>query len=104
MNEVVDLIGELSAGLRFAGEVSVGPGHGARAIRTRASLRAMWPAEFLDGGKVAYFGKVEGEREKDDYPKGFHDWALERARMSGVRSKGNGWPGDAGRQVKRGDP
>jgi hypothetical protein len=43
MNEVVDMTGELFVSLRFAGEVSVGPGHGARAIRTRASLRAMWP-------------------------------------------------------------
>jgi hypothetical protein len=32
----------------------------------------------LDGGTVAYFGKAEGEREKGGYPKGFHDWALER--------------------------
>ena len=78
MNEVVDMTGELSAGLSFAGEFSVGPGHGARAIRTRASLRAMWPAEFLDGGKVAYFGKAEGEREKGGYPKGFHRWTMER--------------------------
>jgi hypothetical protein len=63
MNEVADLIGELSVGVSFAGEVSVGPGCGARAIRIRAALRAMWPAEFLDGGKVGYFGKAEGERE-----------------------------------------
>lgn len=33
-------------GRRHDGEVSVGPGHRARAIRTRASLRAKWPAEF----------------------------------------------------------
>jgi hypothetical protein len=78
MNEVVDITGELSVGLRLAGEVSVGPGHGARAIRRRAAVRAKWPAEFLDGGKVAYFGEAEGEREKGGYPKGFHDWALER--------------------------
>ena len=78
MNEEVDLIGELSAGVSFVGEVSVAPAHGARAIRTRASLREKWPNEFLDGGKVAYFGEAEGEREKGGYPKGFHDWALER--------------------------
>ena len=28
MNKVVDLIGELSAGVSFAGEISVPPGHG----------------------------------------------------------------------------
>ena len=32
--------------------------------------------DFLGGGKVAYSGKAEGEREKGGYPKGFHDWAL----------------------------
>jgi hypothetical protein len=67
-----------SADVRFAGEISVGPSHGARAIRIRAALRAMWPAEFFDGGAVACFGKAEGEREKGGYPKGFHDRALER--------------------------
>ena len=67
--------GELSAGLRFAGDVSVCPGHGARAIRIRASLLAMWSAEFLDGVSVAYFGKADGEREKGGYPRGFHDWS-----------------------------
>jgi hypothetical protein len=68
--------GELSVGLGFVGEVSVAPGHGARAIRIRAALRAMWPAKFLDGGKVAYFRKAEGEREKGGYPKSLDAWAL----------------------------
>jgi hypothetical protein len=46
MNKVVDLIGELSAGVSFAGEISVPPGHGP-ATRIRATLDAKWPTELL---------------------------------------------------------
>jgi hypothetical protein len=78
VNQVVEMTGELSASVSLAGEISVAPGRGARTIRIRAALRAMWPAEFLDGSKVAYLGKAGGEREKGSYPKGFHGWPLER--------------------------
>ena len=61
MNELVDMTGELSAGVSFAGEISVAPGHGP-AIRIRAALPAKWPAEYPDGGGVAYFAHAEGER------------------------------------------
>ena len=44
VNEVADLIGEISAGVSFAGEVSVDPGHGARATRIRATLGAKFPS------------------------------------------------------------
>ena len=47
MNEVVDMIGELSAGVSFAGEISVDPGHVAHATRIRATLAAKWPTELL---------------------------------------------------------
>jgi hypothetical protein len=40
MNEVVDMTGELSAGVRLAGQISVAPGYGTRAIRICAALRA----------------------------------------------------------------
>jgi hypothetical protein len=53
LSEVVDITGEFSAGVSFAGEISVDLGHGARATRFRTALREKWPAEFLDGGKLA---------------------------------------------------
>jgi hypothetical protein len=44
MNEVVDMIGKLSTGVSFAGEISVAPGHGpATAFAPRAARK--WPAE-----------------------------------------------------------
>ena len=66
MNGVVDLIGELSAGVSFTGEISVAPGHGP-AIRIRAALRAKWPAEHPDGGRSPISAHAEGERESLEF-------------------------------------
>ena len=66
MNEVVDLIGELSAGVSFTGEISVAPGHGP-AIRIRAALPAKWPAEY-PRRTVANFAHSEGERRISRIP------------------------------------
>jgi hypothetical protein len=74
LRKVVNMTGELCAGVNFPGEISVAPGLGAPATRIRAGLPPNWPAEFLylDGGKPAHFGKERGEK---GYPKGFHTWA-----------------------------
>jgi hypothetical protein len=78
MNEVVDMIGELSVDLSFAADFRRSwPRGPARSALAPRSMRC-GPPKFLDGGEVAYFGKAEGEREKGGHPKGFRDWALER--------------------------
>ena len=49
-----------------------------RAKRRRAAFRARWPDEFRDGARCAFLGEYPGMRERGGYPKGFHDWPLER--------------------------
>jgi hypothetical protein len=41
-------------------------------IRTRAQ------AEFDDGARCAFLCEFPGEREAGGYPRGFHQWALDR--------------------------
>jgi hypothetical protein len=41
-------------------------------------LSARWPDAFNDGARCGYTREYPGEREKGDYPRGFHDWPLER--------------------------
>jgi len=49
-----------------------------KARREVERLRAAWPAEFNDGARCAFMGKYNGARELGGYPKGFHDWPLDR--------------------------
>ena len=65
MNGVVDLIGELSAGVSFTGEISVAPGHGdPRSAFAPRSLRSGPPST---PGGVANFAHSEGERESVEF-------------------------------------
>jgi hypothetical protein len=43
-----------------------------------ARLRERYPEEFTDGLSLGLGNKPAGPREPGDYPKGFHDWTLER--------------------------
>lgn len=42
------------------------------------ALRARWPAEFRDGLLCALLRSFPGEREAGGYPRGFHQWPLDR--------------------------
>jgi hypothetical protein len=41
-------------------------------------LRSRWPNECTDGASCALLQEYPGARERAGYPKGFHDWPLER--------------------------
>jgi hypothetical protein len=43
-----------------------------------AMLRERWPDEWRDGARCAFLRRFDGEREKGGYPKGFHQWPLDR--------------------------
>ena len=49
-----------------------------RAKARRTAFKARWPNEFRDGARCAFMGEYPGERERGGYPKGFHQWPLER--------------------------
>lgn len=49
-----------------------------RAKLRRAAFKARWPDEFRDGARCAFLGEYPGMRERGGYPKGFHQWPLER--------------------------
>jgi hypothetical protein len=44
----------------------------------RATIRAEWPAEFDDGARCGFLGRLESPREPGGYPLGFHGWPLAR--------------------------
>ncbi len=44
----------------------------------RGRLKSAWPDEFADGARCAFLRRFDGERERGDYPRGFHRWPLER--------------------------
>jgi hypothetical protein len=44
----------------------------------RRRLKSMGPAEFEDGARCAFTEHFSGERERGGYPRGFHQWPLER--------------------------
>jgi hypothetical protein len=48
------------------------------ASKTRLEIRKRFPSEFDDGFVVGGRAPIAGERERGNYPKGFHDWALDR--------------------------
>jgi hypothetical protein len=54
------------------------PANASRVSASRKQLKAAWPDEFSDGARCGYSQKYEGERERGGYPKGFHDWLLDR--------------------------
>jgi hypothetical protein len=43
-----------------------------------ADLRKTWPDEFRDGARCGFLQNYEGKRERGGYPKGFHQWPLDR--------------------------
>jgi hypothetical protein len=44
----------------------------------RATIRAEWPAEFDDGARCGFLGRLESPREPSGHPLGFHGWPLAR--------------------------
>jgi hypothetical protein len=44
----------------------------------RRALRAKYPSEFDDGARCGATLKYPGDREAGGYPKGFHQWLLEK--------------------------
>ena len=44
----------------------------------RVTIRAEWPAEFNDGARCGFLGRLESPREPGGYPIGFHGWPLAR--------------------------
>jgi len=48
------------------------------AEREIEALRECWPDEFRDGARCALLRTFPGERERGGYPKGFHQWPLDR--------------------------
>jgi len=44
----------------------------------REALRSRWPDEFRDGARCAFLREYPGDREAGGYPRGFHQWPLER--------------------------
>ncbi len=48
------------------------------AYAERARFKLAWPAEFADGERCAFLRRFEGDRERGGYPRGFHQWTLER--------------------------
>ena len=44
----------------------------------RATIRAEWPAEFDDGARCGFLGRLESPHEPGGYPLGFHGWPLAR--------------------------
>jgi hypothetical protein len=49
-----------------------------RAVGERAALKALYPVDFADGENCGRGLVPPGPRERGDYPKGFHDWPLNR--------------------------
>jgi hypothetical protein len=43
-----------------------------------AAIRAKWIDEYRDGARCGADLKINGPREIGGYPKGFHEWLLER--------------------------
>jgi hypothetical protein len=44
----------------------------------REALRSRWPDEFRDGARCGLLREYPGDRERGGYPRGFHQWPLER--------------------------
>jgi hypothetical protein len=42
------------------------------------TLREHWPAEYCDGARCAFLLRFDGDREQGGYPRGFHEWPLDR--------------------------
>jgi hypothetical protein len=59
----------------------------------RAAIRKQWPAEFDDGARCGFSWKFDGQREQGGYPKGFHEWPIERR---------NAWYADLTREIPTG--
>jgi hypothetical protein len=49
-------------------------------MRTVAAetFKEQWPDEYRDGARCAFLRRFEGDREEGGYPRGFHEWPLER--------------------------
>ena len=50
----------------------------AKAEREREALRSRWPDEFRDGARCGLLRDYPGERERSEYPTGFHQRPLEQ--------------------------
>jgi hypothetical protein len=46
--------------------------------RDREALLSRWPDEFRDGAKCGLLNEYTGARERGGYPRGFHQWPLDR--------------------------
>jgi hypothetical protein len=44
----------------------------------QTTIRSRWPAEFDGGARCGCLREYPGEREPGGYPKGFHQWPLDR--------------------------
>ena len=49
-----------------------------KAEREREALLNRWPDEFRDGARCALLREYPGDRERGGYPRGFHQWLLDR--------------------------
>jgi hypothetical protein len=44
----------------------------------RARLKRAWPDAFRDGERCGFLQEYPGPREKGGYPRGFHQWPIEK--------------------------